>query len=76
MPLNRKSYLQIVELPAQERSTDRQARWRKLWAVVIAAAALEWSRRCWRRFSGSAYSRRHPAQPDIENLKNGGLPGM
>ena len=70
MPLNRKSYLQIVELPAQERSTDRQARWRKLWAVVIAAAALEWSRRCWRRFSGSAYSRRHPARPDIEKLKN------
>jgi hypothetical protein len=75
MPLNRKSYLQIVELPAQERSTDRQARWRKRWAAVTAEAALEWSRRCWRSFSSSAYSRRHPAQPDIEKLKNE-LPGM
>jgi hypothetical protein len=71
MPLNRKFYLQIVELPAQERSTDRQARWRKRWAEV----ALEWSRRCWRSFASSAYSRRHSAQPDIEKLKNE-LPGM
>jgi hypothetical protein len=67
MSLNRKSYLQIVELPAQERSTDQQAR--KRWAEVTAAA-LEWSRRCWRSCSSSAYSRRHPARPDIEKLKN------
>ena len=37
MPLNRKSYLQIAELPAEERSTDGQARWRK-WIARLKAA--------------------------------------
>ena len=43
MPLNRKSYLEIAELPAQERSTDRQARWR-MWIAPLKAALEKFRR--------------------------------